>query len=67
MLEKARHPGALVERWLWVGLADTWTVCDCAADQAFALGVIEGWAAQAGENELPPRISELAHALREQS
>ena len=36
-------------------------------DRAFALGVIEGWAAQVGEDELPLGISELADALREQS
>jgi hypothetical protein len=35
------------------------------ADRAFALGVIEGWAAQVGWDELPPGISELADALRD--
>jgi hypothetical protein len=37
---------------------------DLLSDRAFALGVIEGWAAQVGENDLPPGISELADALR---
>jgi hypothetical protein len=36
-------------------------------DRAFALGVIEGWAAQVGMDELPPEINELADALREPS
>ncbi len=35
-------------------------------DRAFALGVIEGWTAQVGEDELPLGISELADALRDQ-
>jgi hypothetical protein len=35
-------------------------------DRAFALGVIEGWAAQVGEDELPTGITDLAGALREE-
>jgi hypothetical protein len=37
------------------------------ADRAFALGVIEGWSAQVGEDELPLGISELANALQDQT
>jgi hypothetical protein len=36
-------------------------------DRTFALAVIEAWAAQAGEAELPPGISELRDALRSQT
>jgi hypothetical protein len=36
-------------------------------DRTFALAVIEAWAAQAGEAELPPGISELRDALQSQT
>jgi hypothetical protein len=57
------HP--LVEQFRAVGVSRPVDLTD-PADRAFALGVIEGWAAQVGEDELPPGISELADALREQ-
>jgi hypothetical protein len=56
------HP--LVEQFRAVGVSRPVDLTDLG-DRAFALGVIEGWAAQVGEDELPPGISELADALRE--
>jgi hypothetical protein len=35
------------------------------ATEPFALAVIEAWAAQVGEDALPPGIRELRDALRE--
>jgi hypothetical protein len=55
------HP--LVEQFRAVGVSRPVDLTDLG-DRAFALGVIEGWAAQVGEDELPPGISELASALR---
>ena len=55
------HP--LVEQFRAVGVSRPVDLTDLG-DRAFALGVIEGWAAQVGEDELPPGISELADALR---
>ena len=57
------HP--LVEQFRAVGVSRPVDLTDFG-DRAFALGVIEGWAAQVGEDELPLGISELADALREQ-
>jgi hypothetical protein len=57
------HP--LVTQFRAVGVSRPVDLTD-PADRAFALGVIEGWAAQVGEEELPPGISELADALRDQ-
>jgi hypothetical protein len=59
----AGHP--LVEQFRAVGVSRP---VDLTApdDRAFALGVIEGWSAQVGEDELPLGISELAQALRDQ-
>jgi hypothetical protein len=54
-----------VEQFRAVGVSRPVDLTD-PADRAFALGVIAGWAAQVGEDELPPGISELADALREQ-
>jgi hypothetical protein len=51
------HP--LVEQLRAVGVSRPVDLTDLG-DRAFALGVIEGWAAQVGEDELPPGISELA-------
>jgi hypothetical protein len=36
-------------------------------DRTFALAVIEAWAVQVGEAELPPGISELRDALQSQT
>jgi hypothetical protein len=55
---------ALVEQFRAVGVSRPVDLTDLA-DRAFALGVIEGWAAQVGPDELPLGISELADALRE--
>ena len=55
------HP--LVEQFRAVGVSRPVDLTD-PGDRAFALGVIEGWAAQVGEDELPPGISEFADALR---
>jgi hypothetical protein len=57
------HP--LVTQFKAVGVSRPVDLTD-PGDRAFALGVIEGWAAQVGENDLPLGISELADALREQ-
>jgi hypothetical protein len=56
------HP--LVEQFRAVGVSKPIDLTDLG-DRAFALGVIEGWTAQVGEDELPPGISELADVLRE--
>jgi hypothetical protein len=58
------HP--LVEQFRAVGVSRPVGLTDFG-DRAFALGVIEGWAAQVGEDELPLGISELADALRDQT
>jgi hypothetical protein len=58
------HP--LVEQFRAVGVSRPVDLTDFS-DRAFALGVIEGWAAQVGEDELPLGISELADALRDQT
>lgn len=58
------HP--LVDQFRAVGVSRPVDLTDLG-DRAFALGVIEQWAAQVGESELPPGISELAGALQEQS
>jgi hypothetical protein len=55
------HP--LVARFRAVGVSRPVDLTDLG-DRAFALGVIEGWAAQVGADELPPGIGELADALR---
>jgi hypothetical protein len=55
------HP--LVEQFRAVGVSRPVDLTDLG-DRAFALGVIEGWAAQVGEDELPLGIGELADALR---
>ena len=55
------HP--LVEQFRAVGISRPVDLTD-PGDRAFALGVIEGWAAQVGKDELPPGISDLAEALR---
>ncbi len=57
------HP--LVTQFRAVGVSRPVDLTD-PGDRAFALGVIEGWAAQVGEGELPTGISELADALRDQ-
>ena len=57
------HP--VVERFRAVGVSCPVDLTDLG-DRAFAMGVIEGWAAQVGEDELPLGISELADALRDQ-
>jgi hypothetical protein len=57
------HP--LVEQFRAVGVSRPVDLTD-PDDRAFALGVIEGWSAQVGEEELPLEISELADALRDQ-
>ena len=54
------HP--LVERFRAVGVSRPVELTDLD-DRAFALGVIEGWAAQVGTDELPPGISELAKRM----
>jgi hypothetical protein len=59
----AVHP--LVTQFRAVGVSRPVDLTDLG-DRAFALGVIEGWAAQVGTDELPPGISELADALQEQ-
>jgi hypothetical protein len=56
----------LVAQFRAVGVSRPVDLTDLG-DRAFALGVIEGWAAQVGTGGLPPGISELADALREQS
>jgi hypothetical protein len=56
------HP--LVVQFRAVGVSRPVDLNDLG-DRAFAVGVIEGWAAQLGEDELPPGISEFADALRE--
>jgi hypothetical protein len=56
------HP--LVDQFRRVGVSRPVDLTD-PADRAFALGVIEGWAAQVGEDGLPPGISELASMLRD--
>jgi len=58
------HP--LVEQFRAVGVSRPVDLTDLG-DRAFALGVIEGWAAQVGADELPLGISELADALRGES
>lgn len=58
------HP--LVEQFRAVGVSRPVDLTDLG-DRAFALGVIEGWAAQVGEDELPLGIGELANALRDQT
>ena len=55
------HP--LVEQFRAVGISRPVDLTD-PGDRAFALGVIDGWAAQVGTDELPTGISELADALR---
>ncbi len=57
------HP--LVDQFRAVGVSRPVDLAD-PVDRAFALGVIEGWSAQVGEDELPLGISELAKALRDQ-
>jgi hypothetical protein len=56
------HP--LVTQFRAVGVSRPVDLTDLG-DRAFALGVIEGWAAQVGRDELPPGISDLADALRD--
>jgi hypothetical protein len=56
------HP--LVTQFRAVGVSRPVDLTDLG-DQAFALGVIEAWAAQVGEDELPPGISDLADVLRD--
>ena len=58
------HP--LVAQFRAVGVSRPVDLTDLG-DRAFALGVIVGWTAQVGEDELPPGISELAGALRDQA
>ena len=58
------HP--LVEQFRAVGVSRPVVLTD-PADRAFALGVIEGWSAQVGEEELPLGISELVNALHDQT
>jgi hypothetical protein len=55
------HP--LVEHFRAVGVSRPVDLTDLG-DRAFALGVIEGWAAQVVGDELPPGIAELRDALR---
>jgi len=57
------HP--LVTEFRAVGVSQPVDLTDFG-DRAFPLGVIEGWAAQVGTDELPLGISELADALRDQ-
>jgi hypothetical protein len=57
------HP--LVAQFRAVGVSRPLDLTD-PADRAFALGVIEGWAAQVGD-ELPLGISELAEVFRDQT
>jgi len=63
----AAHPTVhpLVEQFRAVGVSRPVDLTD-PGDRVFALGVIEGWVAQVGEDELPLGISELAKALRDQ-
>jgi hypothetical protein len=55
------HP--LVTQFRTVGVSRPVDLTDLG-DRAFALGVIEGWAAQVRTNELPPGIAELRDTLR---
>jgi pimeloyl-ACP methyl ester carboxylesterase len=57
------HP--LVEQFRAVGVSRPVDLTDLG-DRAFVLGVIEGWAAQVGEDELPTGITDLAEALRKE-
>lgn len=56
------HP--LVEQFRAVGVSRPVELVD-AEDVTFALAVCEAWAAQVGEDELPPGIVELRDELRE--
>jgi hypothetical protein len=58
------HP--LVEQFRAVGVSRPVDLTDLG-DRAFALGVIERWAAQVGEDALPPGIGEFADVLRDQT
>jgi hypothetical protein len=54
------HP--LVTQFRAVGVSRPLDLTDLG-DRALALGVIEGWAAQVGTDELPPGIAELRDTL----
>lgn len=53
----------VVEHFQAVGTSRPVDLTD-ASDMTFALAVIEAWAAQVGEAELPPGIGDLRAALR---
>jgi hypothetical protein len=54
----------VVEHFRAVGTSRSVDLLD-PNDRTFALAVIEAWAAQVGEKELPPGIRELGDALRD--
>ena len=56
------HP--LVEHFRAVGVSRPVDLTD-PGDQTFGLAVIEAWSAQVDEADLPPGITELRDALRE--
>ena len=56
---------SVVERFRAVGTSRPVDLTD-PSDGTFALAVIEAWAAQVGEDALPPGIAELRDALREE-
>jgi hypothetical protein len=56
------HP--VVEQFRARGVSRPMELLD-ANDVTFALAVCEAWAAQVGEDELPPGIIKLRDALRE--
>jgi hypothetical protein len=56
------HP--VVEQFRAVGVSRPVDLLD-PNDRTFALAVCEAWAAQVGEDELPPGIVELRDALRD--
>jgi hypothetical protein len=53
-----------VERFRAVGTSRPVELTD-PNDRTFVLAVIEAWAAQVGEDELPPGIGELGNALHD--
>jgi hypothetical protein len=54
---------SVVEQFRAVGVSRPVELLD-ANDRMFSLAVIEAWAAQVGEEQLPPGITELRDALR---
>ena len=58
------HP--VVEQFRAAGVSRAVELLD-PNDRTFCLAVIEAWSAQVGADELPPGISELSDALRDNS